>query len=45
MENWFFSFSFDCDEDLKSVLVGGPWMLSKPSLALKKWEPCFDPKD
>ncbi|XP_059077914.1 uncharacterized protein LOC131876510 [Cryptomeria japonica] len=45
MPNIFFSFSFTCDEDLKLVLAGGPWLLGKSSLALKKWEPRFNPKD
>ncbi|XP_057824278.2 uncharacterized protein LOC131036411 [Cryptomeria japonica] len=43
--NGFFSFSFVCDEDLRSILVGGPWILGKTSLDLKKWEPGFNPKD
>lgn len=43
MGNKFFSFSFVCDEDLRSVLAEGPWMLGKTSLALKKWKPGFNP--
>ncbi|XP_057871276.2 uncharacterized protein LOC131077740 [Cryptomeria japonica] len=45
MAGGFFSFSFSCEEYLQSFLVGGPWMLGKASLALKKWEPRFNPKD
>lgn len=45
MAGGFFSFSFSCEEDFRSVLAGGPWMLGKASLALKKWEPGFNPND
>lgn len=45
MSNGFFSFSFACEEDLRSFLAGGPWMLGKSSLALKKWELGFNPKE
>ncbi|XP_057819204.2 uncharacterized protein LOC131032289 [Cryptomeria japonica] len=45
MAGGFFSFSFACEEDLRYVLTGGPWMLGKALLALKKWEPGFNPKD
>lgn len=41
----FFSFSFACEEDFRFVLAGGPWMLGKALLVLKKWEPGFNPKD
>ncbi|XP_059064352.1 uncharacterized protein LOC131856544 [Cryptomeria japonica] len=45
MSNGFFSFSFVCEEDLRFILAGGPWMLGKSLLALKKWELGFNPKE
>lgn len=34
-----FSSSFSYEEDLRSILAGGPWMLGKSSLVLNNWEP------
>lgn len=45
MDSGFFSFSFAYEEDFRSILTEGPWMLGKALLALKKWEPGFNPKD
>lgn len=39
----FFSFSFTCSEDLLKFLVGGPWLVGKSTLVLKKWEVGFSP--
>ncbi|XP_057863716.1 uncharacterized protein LOC131071779 [Cryptomeria japonica] len=35
----FFSFYFSCEEDIVVVHYGGPWVVGKSSLALKKWTP------
>lgn len=35
----FFSFNFSCEEDIVAVRCGGPWVIGKSSLALKKWTP------
>ena len=42
MSNGFFSFLFNCKEDLNMVLCGGPWSFGKCSLTIKKWEPNMD---
>lgn len=38
----FFSFSFSCKEDKLVVMCGGPWVIGKSSLAIKKWSPKMD---
>ena len=42
MSNGFFSFIFNCKEDMNMVLCGGPWSFGKCSLTIKKWEPNMD---
>ena len=42
MSNGFFSFIFNCKEDLNMVLCGGPWSFGKSTLTIKKWEPNMD---
>ncbi|GLJ27488.1 hypothetical protein SUGI_0539270 [Cryptomeria japonica] len=32
----FFSFSFSCTEDIPTILCGGPWIMGRSSLTLKK---------
>ena len=45
MSNGFFSFIFNCKEDLNMVLCGEPWSFGKCSLTIKKWEPNMDLSD
>lgn len=45
MANGYFSFYFNFDDNLKSSLLRGLWMLGMSSLALKKWKTSFNPKD
>ncbi|XP_074299590.1 uncharacterized protein LOC141630723 [Silene latifolia] len=39
-KGWF-SFKFDCEEDMNEVLKRGPWTLGPNSLVLKQWSPYF----
>lgn len=41
----FFAFQFTCKEDSKAVRSGGPWVIGKSSLALKKWSSRVDLSD
>ncbi|XP_059066267.1 uncharacterized protein LOC131857598 [Cryptomeria japonica] len=41
----FFSFAFSCAEDIPTILCGGPWIMGKSSLTLKKWSPNMDLSD
>lgn len=45
MAKCFFSFAFSCEEDLSDVLYGGPWVIEKTSLTLKRWSPNLDLND
>jgi hypothetical protein len=36
------AFRFTCLEDLTKALCGGPWLIGKSTLALKKWKPNMD---
>lgn len=38
----FFAFQFTCKEDSRAVRSGGPWVIRKSSLALKKWSSKVD---
>ncbi|XP_061371160.1 uncharacterized protein LOC133313766 [Gastrolobium bilobum] len=42
--NDFFSIKFASLEDLSIALTGGPWVLMGHYLAIRKWEPCFNPQ-
>lgn len=44
MAKGFFSFTFNCKDDLVVALTGGPWSIGKSSLMLKRWEPGFNLK-
>ncbi|XP_074305042.1 uncharacterized protein LOC141639968 [Silene latifolia] len=39
-KGWF-SFKFDCEEDMSDVLKRGPWSIGSNSLVLTKWSPFF----
>ncbi|XP_061346565.1 uncharacterized protein LOC133292202 [Gastrolobium bilobum] len=41
--NEFFSVRFSSLEDLNLAITGGPWVILGHYLAIRKWEPCFDP--
>lgn len=41
----FFTFEFTCREDITAVRSGGPWVIGKSSLALKKWSSNLDLSD
>ncbi|XP_061362323.1 uncharacterized protein LOC133306059 [Gastrolobium bilobum] len=41
--NDFFSVKFSSVEDLNLALTGGPWVLMGHYLAIRKWEPFFNP--
>ncbi|XP_057820685.2 uncharacterized protein LOC131033459 [Cryptomeria japonica] len=38
----FYSFAFSCTEDIMTILYGGPWIMGRSSLPLKKWSPNMD---
>ncbi|KAK1326416.1 hypothetical protein QJS10_CPA01g01883 [Acorus calamus] len=38
-ENGFFTVKFDLDEDMNSVLEGGPWTMDHRPFILRKWSP------
>ncbi|XP_059078070.1 uncharacterized protein LOC131876644 [Cryptomeria japonica] len=42
MSKEFFSFSFSCEKYIATILCGGPWVIDKPFMALKKWTPNLD---
>lgn len=39
--NDYFVVKFDLEEDLNSVLTGGPWIISGQYLVMQKWRPGF----
>ncbi|XP_061343758.1 uncharacterized protein LOC133289776 [Gastrolobium bilobum] len=41
--NEFYSVKFANVEDLTLAITGGPWIIFGHYLAVRKWEPCFDP--
>ncbi|XP_059067606.1 uncharacterized protein LOC131858391 [Cryptomeria japonica] len=41
----FFSFVFSCVEDITTIICGGPWIMGRSSLILKKWSPNMDMYD
>lgn len=41
----FFSFAFSCVEDVPMILCGGPWVVGRSTLTLKKWVPNMDMSD
>ncbi|XP_057870798.2 uncharacterized protein LOC131077337 [Cryptomeria japonica] len=38
----FFSFVFSCVEDILTIVCGGPWIIGRSSLTLRKWSPNMD---
>ncbi|XP_059068244.1 uncharacterized protein LOC131858811 [Cryptomeria japonica] len=41
----YFTFDFSCKEDIQAIRSGGPWVIGKSSLALKKWTTNLDLSD
>ncbi|XP_061994000.1 uncharacterized protein LOC133711948 [Rosa rugosa] len=43
LPNDFFVVKFNLEEDMNYVLCGGPWILARQTLIVRKWRPDFDP--
>ncbi|CAL8132773.1 unnamed protein product [Prunus armeniaca] len=43
LENGFFIVRFVLEEDMKVILCGGPWVITRQYLVMQRWKPGFDP--